>query len=190
MVSRKEGEEMRKAVIVPHLSPEALKARMIASRSREQFQRWQVIYIMNTQKYRAEEVGELVGVSRGTVYQWIHLYNHKGPDAFLLGGRGGRTGGLLTWEEEEALLADIGEKAMHGLVVIAHPIREYAERKLGHVVSKDYAYDLLHRHGWRKVSPRPRHPKAKMEYQEGFKKNSPSSWKPPLKVSPRKIHDR
>jgi transposase len=104
-----------------------------------------------------------------------------------LEGRGGRTGGLFTWEEEEALLSEISEKAMQGLVVIAHPIREYVERKLGRAVSKDYAYDLLHRHGWRKVSPRPEHPKVNKEEQEEFKKNSLSSWRPPLKASRKKI---
>lgn len=184
---QKEVEEMRKAVIVSHLTPEELKERMLASKDREQFQRWQVIFMMNTQKYRAEEVAELVGVSKGTVYQWIHLYNHKRPDALTLEGRGGRTGGLFTWEEEEALLSEISEKAMQGLVVIAHPIREYVERKLGRAVSKDYAYDLLHRHRWRKVSPRPEHPKVNKEEQEEFKKNSLSSWRPPLKASRKKI---
>ncbi len=78
---QKEVEEMRKAVIVSHLTPEELKERMLASKDREQFQRWQVIFMMNTQKYRAEEVAELVGVSKGTVYQWIHLYNHKRPQS-------------------------------------------------------------------------------------------------------------
>lgn len=174
---------MRKAVIVQHLSSHELKERMCAARSREQFQRWQAIYLMNSQKYRAEEVGEIVGVSQGTVYQWIHHYNHNGPDAMVLAGRGGRRSSLLTWEEEEALLAEIGEQAMQGLVVIAAPIKEYAEKKLGRAVSKDYAYDLLHRHGWRKVMPRPQHPKAEKERQEEFKKNSPSLWMPPPQPS-------
>jgi len=181
---------MRKSVIYSHLAPEELKDRMLESKNREQFQRWQVLFLMNTNKYDAEEVAKIVGVSQGTVYQWIYLYNHKGPESLKLVGRGGRTGGFLTWEEEEALLAEIGEKAMQGLVVIARPIREYIERKLGREVSKDYAYDLLHRHGWRKVSPRPQHPKAKRERQEEFKKNSLTSWRPPLKVSRKKIHDR
>ena len=144
---------------------------------------WQVIFIMSTQKYRADEVAELVGVTKGTVYQWVHTYNHKGPDALILQGRGGRTGGLLTWEEEEALLNEISEKAKQGLVIIAQPIRKYVERKLGHSVSKDYTYDLLHRHGWRKVSPRPEHPKVNKGQQEEFKKNYLSSWRPPLKAS-------
>jgi transposase len=160
---------------------------MLASKDRQQFQRWQVIFIMSTQKYEAYEVAKLVGVTKGTVYQWVHTYNHKGPDALILQGRGGRTVGLLTWEEEEALLNEIREKAMRGLVVIAHQIRECVEKKLGRAVSKDYAYDLLHRHGWRKVSPRPEHPKVNKERQEEFKKNYLSSWMPPLKASQKKI---
>ena len=177
---------MRKATIVSHLQPEELKDHMLASKDRQQFQRWQVIFIMSTQKYRADDVAELAGVTKGTVYQWVHTYNHKGPDALILQGRGGRTGGLLTWEEEEELLDEISEKAMQGLVVIAQPIRKYVERKLGRAVTKDYSYDMLHRHGWRKVSPRPEHPKVNKEQQEGFKKNYLSSWRPPLKVSRKK----
>lgn len=177
---------MRRATVVSHLNPEELKDHMLASKDRQQFQRWQVIFIMSTQKYRADDVAELVGVTKGTVYQWIHTYNHKGPDALILQGRGGRTGGLLTWEEEEELLNEISEKAMQGLVVIAQPIRKYVERKLERAVSKDYAYDMLHRHGWRKVSPRPEHPKVNKEQQEEFKKNYLSSWMPPLKVSRKK----
>ena len=175
--------EMRIAKIVSHLKPAELKDKMLASKDRQQFQRWQVIFIMSTQKYRADEVAELVGVTKGTVYQWVHTYNHKGPDALILQGRGGRTGGLLTWEEEEALLNEISEKAKQGLVIIAKPIRKYVERKLGHSVSKDYTYDLLHRHGWRKVSPRSEHPKVNKGQQEEFKKNYLSSWRPPLKAS-------
>jgi transposase len=181
--------KMRKAAIVSHLKPEELKARMRSSQSREQFQRWQAIYMMSTQKYGAEEVAELIGVTKGTVYQWVHTYKHNGPEALILHGRGGRTGGLLTWEEEESLLNELSEKAKRGLVVIAQPIRNYVERKVGHAVSKDYAYDLLHRHGWRKVSPRPEHPKAHKEHQEEFKKNFRTSWMPPQKALTKKIPD-
>ena len=180
---------MRRTTIVSHLKSEELKERMIKSEDRQQFQRWQVIFIISTKKYHAEDVAEIVGVTQGTVYQWVHLYNHKGPEALMLQGRGGRTGGLLTWEEEEALLDEIREKAKQGRVVIAQPIRECAERKLGRPVSKDYAYDVLHRHGWRKVSPRPEHPKVDKAQQEEFKKNSLSSWRQPLKASRKKIRD-
>ncbi|MGA2937216.1 MAG: winged helix-turn-helix domain-containing protein [Syntrophobacteraceae bacterium] len=54
-------------------------------------------------------------------------------------------------------------------------------------MSKDYLYDLLHRHDWRKVVPRLRRPKADVEKQEEFKKNSRSWWQPPPRASRRKI---
>jgi hypothetical protein len=41
-------------------------------------------------------------------------------------------------------------------------------------VSLAYVYRLLHRHGWRKLGPRPRHPKAQPAVQERFKKTPPN----------------
>lgn len=42
-------------------------------------------------------------------------------------------------------------------------LREMVKKKPGREVSKDYLYDLLHRHDWRKVMPRPSHPEADVE---------------------------
>ncbi|TLD42975.1 MAG: Degenerate transposase [Candidatus Jettenia ecosi] len=131
---------------------------MLSSESCQQFQRWQVIYSAATQHLKAEEVNALVGVSAGTVHQWIHRYNHKGPDILILQGRGGRRRELLSWDEEKELLQEVQAKAEQGIIVIAKSIREHATKKVGTEVSKDYAYDLLHRHGWRKIKPRPCHP--------------------------------
>ena len=107
--------EMKRTELVSHLSSEELKKRMLATKSREQFQRWQVIYMMSLGKYYAEEVATLVGITQGTVYQWVYHYNHQGPDSLILEGRGGRRGGLLSWEEEVSLLADISKEASSGL---------------------------------------------------------------------------
>jgi Winged helix-turn helix len=40
-----------------------------------------------------------------------------------------------------------------------------------HEVHIDTIYRLLHRHGWRKLAPRARHPKANQEEQDAFQKN-------------------
>jgi Winged helix-turn helix len=45
----------------------------------------------------------------------------------------------------------------------------YAER-LGYPVHHSVVYRALHRQGWRKVQPRPQHPKADLAAQEEFKK--------------------
>ena len=40
-------------------------------------------------------------------------------------------------------------------------------------VARSTVYRLLERHGWRKIVPRPRHPKADVAAQAAFKKTAP-----------------
>ena len=61
---------MRHTAVAGHLKPEEIKERMLSSESRQQFQRWQVIYITVTKRLKAEAVSELVGVCTGTIHQW------------------------------------------------------------------------------------------------------------------------
>jgi len=173
---------MRRAIIVEHLSASELKNRMVNSQSREQFQRWQAIFLVATRGFKAEDVADMIGLAAGTIHQLVHTYNHQGPESIDLSGRGGRRSSFLDLKGEEALLEDLAEMAEKGGVVIAQTVRKYAEKRLGHRVSKDYAYDLLHRHGWRKVAPRPKHPKKNEEAQEEYKKNSQPSWLPPRRA--------
>ena len=44
---------------------------------------------------------------------------------------------------------------------------------VGKEVARSTIYRLLQRHGWRKVVPRPRHPKADIAAQAAFKKTAP-----------------
>jgi len=180
---------MRKAILVNHLNQNEIRKRMGESKDREQFQRWQSIFL-TSKGLQADTIAEYIGTTKGTVHQWVFQYNHNGPDGFLRQGRGGRRFGFLTLGEEAALLESMQSTAERGRVVTAFAIRVQIEEKVGKRVSKDYLYDLLHRHGWRKVMPRPQHPKADKEKQEEFKKNFRSWWQPPSKVSPKKTKDR
>jgi len=94
-----------------------------------------------------------VGCTKGTVHQWVYQYNHDGPDGFLLQGRGGRRFGLLTLNEESYLLEQVRSEAEKGRILTAYAVRSHIEEKTGKEVSEDYLYDVLHRHGWRKVMP-------------------------------------
>ena len=49
-------------------------------------------------------------------------------------------------------------------------IKKAYEQELGKSVPKSTVYRMLARHNWRKIVPRPRHPKADIEAQEAFKK--------------------
>jgi transposase len=180
---------MRKTSIRDHLNQEQIRKEMQGPGTREQFQRWQAIYLM-AKGLLVEQVAEYVGVAKGTIHQWVFQYNHQGPGSFSLQGRGGRRFGIMSVEEEADLLEGLRAEAERGEIVGAFWLREMVEKKLGREVSKDYLYDLLHRHDWRKVVPRPRHPKADVEKQEEFKKNSRSWWQPPAGAFRRRTSGR
>ena len=177
---------MRRTTLVNHISQDEMRERMIASKGREQYQRWQSIFL-TSKGLQSDVVAEYVGTTKGTVHQWVYQYNHHGPDGLTLQGRGGRRYGFLSLEAEAELLDDLRPIAEKGRIMTASAVKEQLEEKLAKKVSEDYLYDLLHRHGWRKVMPRPQHPKANKEQQEEFKKNFRSWWQPPKKTSARKI---
>ncbi len=181
---------MRTAHIAECLTAENLKGKMKGAETKEQFQRWQVIYLLKTTELRADTVADFVGVSAGTIYHWTSSYNRRGPQEYVLKGRGGRRHSYLSLEQEADFLKDISGDAELGLVVTAASVQQHVEEKFGLEVSDDYVYDLFRRHGWRKVAPRPRHPKKNIENQEAFKKNSPRSWMPSPRVAKKTIPDR
>jgi len=184
MNSRKE-EVMRPTRLMDHLDEEGLKQQMKASTNREQFQRWQVIFL-TSKGLTSEVVADYVGTTKGTVHQWVYQYNHNGPNGILLQGRGGRRFGLLTLDEERNLLEQAQPKAEQGRILTAYAVKVLIEEKTGKAVSKDYLYDVFHRHGCRKVMPRLLHPNADNEKQEEFKKNFRSWWQAPQKTSAKK----
>jgi len=63
------------------------------------------------------------------------------------------------------------EQATQGEVIVAAPVRQAYEKKLGHPVHHSVVYRALHRQGRRKVQPRPQHPKTDAGVQEEFKKS-------------------
>lgn len=130
---------------------------------------------MNQKDWSGDEIARACGISCNTVYQWVWMYNKYGP----LKGRGGRRTGFLSLSVEKGLLLKLVDKAEQGQVVTAQVVKREVEKCLGKRVSKDYAYDLLHRHNWRKIKPRPHHPKRNVEVQETLKKTSKTCWIPP-----------
>lgn len=156
-----------------HLSEEELQIQMGQTKNIKQFKRWQIIYLAKTTKLNGETISKVVNTSKSNVHTIVDKYNKEGPEALLLKKCGGRkeSCAYMTLDEEAALLKELEEDGTKGLIITVKKIKKKAEEKLGHPVSKDYPYDLLNRHGWRKVKPRPVHPKKDPEEQEEFKKN-------------------
>ena len=100
----------------------------------------------------------------------ISNYNNNRLN-FILRGRQGGNHRNLSYVEEENLLAPFLTKAEKGQVLIIPEIHKAYEAALGRPVPPSTVYRMLERHDWRKVMPRPRHPKAKPDEQEAYKKN-------------------
>ena len=55
-------------------------------------------------------------------------------------------------------------------MVNIHDLKAAYEQAIGHPTSNSTVYNLLARHGWRKLMPRPFHPKRDLAAQSAFKK--------------------
>jgi len=98
----------------------------------------------------------------------------EGDAIFELRGRGGRHHQHLSAEQEAQLLAPFVARAQAGGMLKVAEIQHAYEQQAGVAVAPSTIYRLLDRHGWRKVVPRPRHPKANVAAQGAFKKTAPS----------------
>jgi transposase len=83
---------------------------------------------------------------------------------------GGRQRENMTPSEEKTLLAEFSKAAGAGQMLNIHDLKAAYERAIGHATSNSTVYNLLARHGWRKLMPRPFHPKRDLAAQGAFKK--------------------
>jgi transposase len=156
-----------------HLTLEQVKDKMKESNDVNQLKRWQIVYTAILQPRKAEEIAVCVGVSKSLVQKIISRYNRDGIEAIEIKSCGGRHHEYLSIEEEEKFLAPFWKLASQGELTTTREIQQAYEQKVGHDVHETTIYRLIARHGWRKLLPRSRHPKADKEVQEAFKKNSP-----------------
>jgi transposase len=171
---------MRNIQLQPTLSNEDIKEKMNTASTIAEFKRWQSLYMIQKKEFRAAEIADLIAISERTVNQWVYYYNRQGAQGIASKERGGRRqkSSFMSLEEETVFLKNLQDEAQQGHLVIAQTVKAQVEKQLNRKVSKDYVYDLFHRHGWRKIVPRPKHPKNDKPTQEAFKKNSRSYWTP------------
>jgi transposase len=72
----------------------------------------------------------------------------------------------------DGLLAPFAQRAEAGGMLTVAEIPQAYRQHTGRDVARSTIYRLLDLHGWRKVAPRPRHPKADPAAQAAFKKNA------------------
>ena len=86
---------------------------------------------------------------------------------------GGRRRQNLSIERETQVLAPFLDRAQNGGILVVPQIKAELEAALGRTMALSSVYNLLHRHGWRKLAPDKRHPQSDPVAQEAWKKNSP-----------------
>ena len=164
---------MKHLIVGDKATVQRLADRLKRAGSHSEYQRIQCVLIRATLGSSAAEIAQLLGWSTATVHVLHSRWAKEGEAIFDVHGRGGRHHQYLTPEEEQELLAPFVQRAeAGGLLTVAEVQQAYRERA-GKEVARSTIYRLLERHGWRKVVPRPRHPKADVAAQAAFKKTAP-----------------
>ena len=123
----------------------------------------------------AKEVAEATGFHAAYVTQLVAKYREHGLEA-ISGNHYGGNYRNMSVAEEACILAPFKERAKKGELVEISEIAKAYQSAVDHPVSRGQIYFVLHRHGWRKVMPRSRHPKKASEEEiAASKKLTPRS---------------
>lgn len=161
---------MRTLITTDRDTIRALAERLKKAKGRPEFQRIQCVLIRATLGSTAAEIARLLGWSTATVHVIHSRWAKEGDAIFDLKAKGGRRNQYLAVEEEAAFLQPFLAKAEMGGILNIHEIKAAFEARVGRSVAKTTIYRLLERWNWRKIAPRPRHPKADPAAQAAFKK--------------------
>lgn len=140
------------------------------ARTSAETKRIQCILFRELEHLDAKRIGALVGLSESYVRAVWEKYKRGKEQALMGEKRGkGRYRAHLSLEEEKKFLEPLIDNAKNGHILIAGKIQKAYEEKLKKEVHHSLIYRLLHRHGWRKIAPRPSHPKSDAKAREDFK---------------------
>jgi len=118
----------------------------------------------------ADDAAKIVGLHPGSVRIIWAKWQRDGEDA-ILGERRGRVRSAARWtrEEERTFLQPFLDRAERGKLTTAREVYAAQCERVGKKLDPTATYRLLGRHDWRKIVPRPQHPKADKEAQRTFK---------------------
>lgn len=164
---------MKSLIVGDKATVERLAERLKQASSHSQYQRIQCVLIRATLGSSAAQIAQLLGWSTATVHVMHSRWAKEGEAIFDVRRRGGRHNQYLTPEQEMVLLAPFVERTMAGGMLSVAEIQQAYQEHTRKTVARSTVYRLLERHGWRKIVPRPRHPKADVAAQAAFKKTPP-----------------
>ena len=135
------------------------------------------VLMMRYEGKKVREIAEITGMRINSISQLCRRYREQGLEEFK---RNKATSHhyALPKEKEQEILARFEKVAEAGQEVTAKDIKAAFDAERGKDTGRGYIYMLLKRHGWRKVMPRSKHPKAASEEAcEASKKLKLVCWK-------------
>lgn len=165
---------MKDLIIGDKATVTRLAERLKQASTHAEYQRIQCVLIRATLGSSAAQIAQLLGWSTATVHVMHSRWAKEGDALFDVRGRGGRHHQHLSLEQEQALLSPFIDRANAGGMLTVAEIQQAYEEQIGRRVAPSTVYRLLDRHGWRKVVPRPKHPRTDEAAQGTFKKTAPS----------------
>ena len=120
------------------------------------------VLVMRAEGKSLEEISEKTGYHISTASKLIARYMRDGISAIAENHyKGNRRN--MSFEEEAAILTPFIERAKREEMVDIKEIAAAYQKAVPHKISDTQIYYVLHRHGWRKIMPRSRHPKKASE---------------------------
>lgn len=163
---------MRPKIEFPKGTTDRMEELLKQAKDISEFKRVQCIYFRAKFDYDAELISKITGYKLQTVRNIHSSFLKYGEKALNISQKGGRYNELLTLTKEKELIKEFDIKANQGGVIEVSKIHKAYEEKVGKKVAKSTVYRMLDRHNWRKITPRPSHPKSNAENMEKFKKTS------------------
>jgi transposase len=166
---------MRPRTKIPSAQVGAIHRAMLAATRKSVFQRLQCLWLRAHQDLSTEAIAQTVGFSVSHVRRVWSEYLRGGLAAGQGRPKGGRRHQNLTLAQERAVLSPWQQQARRGQLITARRIKADYEQRLGRAVPDSTVCRLLARHQWRRVTPRPKHPKDNPAARAAFKKTSGQS---------------
>lgn len=113
---------------------------------------------LRCEKMTQRDIAARTGLHRSYVCELIQKYFEEGLSSISEKHYHGNHRNM-SFSEEAELLAPFQAQAERGQLVEISAIEEEYQKAVGHSIGTSQIYYVLHRHGWRKVMPRSRHPK-------------------------------
>ena len=154
-----------------------------AAQTVEQLRQAQAVVLPLDYGLSLADTAQVIGVSPGWACQLRRRFMHgQLAGASNAPKAGGRKRQNMSLEEEQEFLAPFLELAATGGVLVVGQVKAALDERLGREVALASAYNLLHRHNWRKLTPDKRHPQSDPLAQEEWKKNFPTRSPPSVKT--------